>query len=64
MRFFFFLFWILVAAAQMTVLWSLQEEQSEFYVEEIATYPTVSFSGNHFCSEKGELEYFCTFGSA
>ena len=61
MRFFFFFFWILVAAAQMTVLWSLQEEQSEFYVEEIATYPIVSFSGNHFSSGKGN---WSTFGSA
>ena len=57
MRFFFFLFWILVAAAQMTVLWSLQEEVWVLCGRN-SYIPTVSFSGNHFCSGKGELEYF------
>ena len=57
MRFFFFLFWILVAAAQMTVLWSLQEEVWVLCGRN-SYIPTVSFSGNHFCPGKGELEYF------
>lgn len=29
-----------------------------FYVEEIATYPTVNFSCDYFCFSKGECGYF------
>lgn len=29
-----------------------------FYVEEIATYPTVNFSCDYFCFRKGECGYF------
>lgn len=47
--------WILVAAAQITNLWSLREEQAVFYVEETATYPTVRFSCDYFCSRKGNV---------
>lgn len=56
MRFFSLLLGVLLAAAQITVLRSLQEEQPVFYVEEIATYPTIIFSCDYFYSRKGNLD--------
>lgn len=58
MRFFSLLLGVLVAAAQITVLRSLQAERPVFYVEEIATYPTVIFSCDYFYSRKGNLGFF------